>query len=116
MKKVLYAFQGTGNGHASRALVLLPVLMKVAEVKIAICGTENEIDFPFPIDYYFQAPVFVFGKNGGIDWVKSFQKSKVFGMNKQVKSFPYKDFDLIINDFEPISARIGKKRNIPVFN
>lgn len=116
MKKVLYAFQGTGNGHASRALVLLPVLMKFVEVKIAICGSENEINFPYPIDYYFQAPVFVFGRSGGIDWLESFRKSKIFGIGKQVKNFPYQDFDLIINDFEPISARIGKKRNIPVFS
>lgn len=116
MKKVLYAFQGTGNGHASRALVLLPVLMKVAEVKIAICGSENEIDFPFPIDFFFQAPVFVFGRNGGIDWVESIRKSKICGIRNQVNHFPYQGFDLIINDFEPISARIGKKRNIPVFS
>ncbi len=116
MKNVLYAFQGTGNGHASRALVLLPILMKYAKVKIAICGTENEINFPYPIDYYFNAPVFVFGKNGGIDWIESFFKSKVFGIRKQIKEFPFSEFDLIINDFEPISARIGKKRNIPVFS
>ena len=116
MKKVLYAFQGTGNGHASRAMVLLPILMKHAEVKIAVCGTENEIDFPFSIDYFFNAPTFVFGKKGGIDWLASIEKSKIFGLRKQIKEFPFEGIDLIINDFEPISARIGKYRGIPVFS
>ena len=34
--KVLYAFQGTGNGHIARAQEIIPILKKYAEVDILI--------------------------------------------------------------------------------
>ena len=43
--KILYAIQGTGNGHLSRAHDILPELQKYGNVDIIISGTDSERKF-----------------------------------------------------------------------
>lgn len=112
--KILYAFQGTGNGHLTRALVLIPILKKFGSVSIAICGNENEVTLPYPIDFFVDGPVFVFGKKGGINWIESLQKSKLRKFISDIKQIPVEQFDLVINDFEPVTARAAKNKRIPI--
>ena len=38
--KILYAVQGTGNGHFSRAQDVIPLLKKKAQVDILVSGTQ----------------------------------------------------------------------------
>lgn len=71
--KILYAIQGTGNGHLIRAMEILPYLKKVAKVDVLFSGTESSIKFPYDIDYQLKGMSFVFGENGGIDYWKTFQ-------------------------------------------
>lgn len=112
--KILYAFQGTGNGHLTRALVIIPILQKFGSVSIAICGNENEVVLPYPIDFFVHGPVFVFGKNGGINWIDSYRKTNLRKFIKDIKQVPVEQFDLIINDFEPVTARAAKNKKIPI--
>ena len=65
--KILYAIQGTGNGHITVAREVLPILMKRGHVDILISSCQVDIDLPFEIKYKFHGMSFVFGKNGGID-------------------------------------------------
>ena len=39
--RILYGIQGTGNGHISRALEVLPYLKKKASVDILISGRQS---------------------------------------------------------------------------
>ena len=45
--KILYAVQGTGNGHLSRAKEIYSILNNRVEVDVLISGTQYEIDFDF---------------------------------------------------------------------
>jgi len=49
--KILYAIQGTGNGHLSRARDIVPVLMKNHDVEILVSGSQSDVDFPYPVKY-----------------------------------------------------------------
>jgi predicted glycosyltransferase len=40
--KVLYAIQGTGNGHLSRAEDIVPQLRKRCQVDILVSGTQSQ--------------------------------------------------------------------------
>lgn len=102
--KILYAIQGTGNGHLSRAKEIIPALLKRGQVDLLISGTQAEINLPYPIVYKYTGLSFYFGKNGGIDFIKTFQKNSVFRFINEIKNCPVADYDLVINDFEPISA------------
>lgn len=114
--KILYAIQGTGNGHASRALEIVPYLQKRADVDILVSGYQCELKFPFEVKYKLYGLSFIFGKKGGIDLWKTLKKIKLSKLWNEVKSLPVRDYDLIINDFEPVSAWACKFRNIPIIS
>ena len=102
--KVLYAIQGTGNGHISRAREIVPILKSMVPTDVLISGYQAEVEFPFNVDYRYNGLSFIFGKKGGIDLVKTFKKSNLFRLVKEIINLPVKKYDLVINDFEPVSA------------
>ncbi|WP_075343247.1 glycosyltransferase family protein [Tenacibaculum agarivorans] len=114
--KILYAIQGTGNGHASRALEVVPHLQKRAEVDILVSGYQCELKFPFEVQYKLYGLSFIFGIKGGVDIWKTLKKSKFNNLWREIKSLPVQDYDLVINDFEPVSAWACKLRNIPIIS
>ena len=65
--KILYAIQGTGNGHLSRATEIVPILKSMAHTDVLVSGTQADLNVPFPIDYRFKGISFIIGKNGGVD-------------------------------------------------
>ncbi|MBN2813127.1 MAG: hypothetical protein JXQ80_03560, partial [Bacteroidales bacterium] len=65
--KILYAVQGTGNGHLSRAMEVIPLLQKRCETDILVSGYQTNLDLPFEVKYRLNGLSFIFGKKGGID-------------------------------------------------
>ncbi|MDO7174165.1 glycosyltransferase family protein [Mariniflexile sp. AS56] len=112
--KVLYAIQGTGNGHLSRARDIIPILQeKDIELDILVSGTEADINIPYPITFQLKGLSFVFGKKGGVDVWKTYFKAKSMRLHKEINTLPVENYDLIINDFEPVSAWACKLKKIP---
>ncbi|CAL2101464.1 probable glycosyltransferase, family GT1 [Tenacibaculum sp. 190130A14a] len=114
--KILYAIQGTGNGHASRALEIVPYLQRKAEVDVLISGYQCDLKFPFDIKYSLYGLSFIFGKKGGVDFKLTLQKLRLRNLLKEVQSIPIQEYDLIINDFEPVTAWAAKLKNIPIIS
>jgi uncharacterized protein (TIGR00661 family) len=102
--KILYAIQGTGNGHLARARDVYPELVKYGDTDILISGNQVDIDFPFPVKYRFHGLSFIFGKHGGIDKWATFKGLRLGRLLKDVLSLRIHDYDLVISDFEPVSA------------
>jgi uncharacterized protein (TIGR00661 family) len=102
--RILYGIQGTGNGHISRAMEILPALQQHGDVDVLISGMQSELNLPVDVNYQIQGLGFVFGKKGGIDLVETYKKSRLKQFYKEVKSMPVEDYDLVISDFEPITA------------
>jgi uncharacterized protein (TIGR00661 family) len=106
--KILYAFNGTGYGHASRAMSILPLLQH-HEVDIMISGEMNPIDIGYEIKYRFKGFTFAYS-NGKLDYWKTFRQLNIFQFIKDVCSLSVEQYDLVISDFEPISAYAAKLR------
>jgi uncharacterized protein (TIGR00661 family) len=110
--KILYAIQGTGNGHITRAIEIIPYLQERGEVDLLISGTSSDIDLPYKVKYRFKGLSFVFGKQGGVDIWKTYWKLNSLRFLREMKSLKIKKYDLIISDFEPLSCwaalRAGK--------
>jgi hypothetical protein len=102
--KILYAIQGTGNGHISRARDIIPLLRQKGELDILISGTEADVEPGYPVKYTLKGLSFVFGKKGGIDLVSTYKKARLKRFYNEIKSLPVNDYDLVISDFEPVSA------------
>lgn len=109
--KILYAIQGTGNGHLSRARDIIPILQQKGDLDILVSGTEAELELPYPVTYRFMGLSFVFGKRGGIDLLATYKKSSLKRLYKEIKSLDVEQYDIIINDFEPVSAWACKLRS-----
>jgi uncharacterized protein (TIGR00661 family) len=102
--KILFGIQGTGNGHISRAREIVPLLQQYGEVDLLVSGTEAEVSLSQPLKYRFHGFSFVFGKKGGVDNWATFKIMNLPQLRRDMRSLPLKQYDLIINDFEPVSA------------
>lgn len=102
--KILYAVQGTGNGHLSRAMDVVPCLQSRAEVDVLVSGIQADLKLPFEVKYQLHGLSFIFGKSGGVDLWRTFMSSTVRKFLQEVNSLPIAQYDLVINDFEPIAA------------
>jgi len=111
--KILYAIQGTGNGHLSRSMDIVPRLQKMGDVDVLVSGTQGDLALPFQVKYVLHGFGFVFGKKGGVDLWASFLKSRFRKFINEINSLPVEDYDLVINDFEPVSAWACYVKNKP---
>ena len=110
--KILYAIQGTGNGHMSRAMDVAPELEKYGQVDYLVSGAQVDITIPYPVKYRSWGVSFYFGKSGGIDIQKTYSKNSAARIREEIDRLPVEEYDLIINDFEPISAWAAKRKGV----
>lgn len=109
--RILYAIQGTGNGHLARATEIVPLLKSVARTDVLVSGTQADLKVPFRIDYRFPGLSFVIGRNGGVDLWTTIRKMPVVSFLKAIRKLPVEKYDLVISDFEPVSAWACRLRN-----
>lgn len=111
--KVLYAVQGTGNGHLTRAKDVIPILSQQVDLDVMISGTQSEIDLSYPIKYRYKGIGFKFGSKGGIDFKGSLKDFSLRNLIHEVRTCPVEEYDLVINDFEAITAWACKFTGVP---
>lgn len=112
--KVLYAIQGTGNGHVSRARALFPELIKEFDVDLALIGKNSEVELPAEPCWKSQGISMEYDKKGRVDVVKTAFKNSPYRILNEIRTLPVEGYDFVINDFESISIRAAKRANIPV--
>lgn len=101
--KVLYAIQSTGNGHISRAKELIPYLERRFQFDVILSGPKSQLDLGYPIKKHFKGLTLQYDKKGGIHWTKTLLKNNILLFLWNVIFLRVQDYDLVINDFEPIS-------------
>ncbi len=111
--KILYAIQGTGNGHISRAREIIPILQDYCHCDILISGTQCDMTLDVPVKYRFKGLSFVFGKSGGIDLWNTTIHVNLPNLRREIAQLPVEDYDFVINDFEPVSAWACVKKKVP---
>lgn len=112
--KLLYAFQGTGNGHSSRANEIVPLLKKWADVKVACSGLNRQLELDFSIDYQWEGIGFEYNTEGGLDYWATIRKFKARRFIEDTQNLDLKAFDLIINDFEPVTAWAARRQKAAI--
>lgn len=102
--KILFAIQATGNGHISRAREIVPLLQQHGHVDLLISGNQADVSLEQSLTYRFHGFSFIFGKTGGVNNWKTYRNMNLFRLRKDIASLPLKKYNLIINDFEPVTA------------
>lgn len=113
--KILYAVQGTGNGHVSRAVEIIPFLKEFGEVDVFLSGNKSQVAIPYPIQYKSKGLTFSYTQKGGLDYWTTARELRVRRVYREIQQFPIEKYDVILNDFEPITAwacKIKKKPSI----
>jgi uncharacterized protein (TIGR00661 family) len=111
--RILYAIQGTGNGHMSRAVEIIPLLRQKCETDILVSGYQADLNLPFEVTYRLQGLSFIFGKKGGVDLKKTYEKANTKKLLYEIKNLPVREYDFILNDFEPVSAWACYRNKVP---
>ena len=113
--KILYAIQTTGNGHLARAQNIIPRIKEVAELEIITSGPKNDFLLEEKPIKHFTGVTFFYTDNGSVNWLKTIFLNNYFKFFKEVLSCPVKKYDLVINDFEPVSAWSARFNNVKCF-
>ena len=109
--KILYGIQLTGNGHITRSIKIITALKSAGfEVDIITSGTNSQLKLPFEIKKQFQGLSFFYNKKGGIDWIKTLLSLKLKKFLSDLK-YDVSSYDLVISDFEPVSAWSARRSN-----
>lgn len=111
--RVLYAIQGTGNGHISRAREIIPHLRDYCQCDILVSGTQCDVQLDVPVKYRFNGLSFSFGKKGGIDLWNTAVNASLPSLRREMLELHVENYDLVINDFEPVSAWACAKSKVP---
>ncbi len=102
--KILYAVQGTGNGHVARARHLIPLLAKHAQVDVWISGTESQLNLPGGTQRSWSGISLKYNAHGGLSITRTLFNNRWLRFVRDVFRAPIHGYDLIVNDFEPVSA------------
>ncbi len=115
--RLLYGVQATGNGHISRARAMAKQLQHHGV----------EVDFLFsgrPADQLFDMPCFgrwqhrrglTFASRAGrIDYLRSLCQANLRQLWSDIQTLDTRGYDLVITDFEPVTAWAAKRQGTPV--
>ncbi|AMX02172.1 MJ1255/VC2487 family glycosyltransferase [Microbulbifer thermotolerans] len=115
--KILYGVQGTGNGHISRARAMAKALAQhpQLEVQWLFSGRSPEKLFsmePFG-DYWWREGLTFVHREGKIDSLATIRQLNLGKLLRDIRELPVNDFDMVISDFEPVTAWAAKRRGVP---
>lgn len=111
--RILYGIQLTGNGHITRSIQIIKSLKeKGCDVDIITSGNNSQLELPFEVKNHYRGLSFFYNRSGGIDWIKTIKSLNLPRFLKDIE-YDVSKYDVVISDFEPISAWSAKKYNIP---
>lgn len=114
--KILYGVQGTGNGHITRARTMANAFSEsTIEVDWVFTG-RPETDY-FDMDCFgdyrcFEGLTYV-SENGSIQPWRTARQLNFRKFFRDVNQLDLSQYDLVISDFEPVTAWAAKKRGKP---
>lgn len=115
MMRILYGVQGTGNGHITRARMLGPEL-ESRGIKVDYLFSGRQPDQYFNMELFGQYRThegFTFvTENGEVDMRRTLLNAKLGRFIKDVANLKVKEYDLVISDFEPITAWAARLKGV----
>lgn len=109
--KLLYGVQGTGNGHLSRARAMAAAFARRgAQVDYLFSGRPRERFFamePFGAYRWRQGLTFV-NERGRVRYLKTVFGNDYARFLRDVRTLPLDGYDIIVTDFEPVTAWAGR--------
>lgn len=114
--KILYGIQGTGNGHIARARAMSVQLKKQGvDVDFLFSGREPSKYFSMEQfgDYQTRRGLSFVSEQGRVNYIKTGLANNLVQFCQEVRDLQLSNYDLVLNDFEPVSAWAARKQKVP---
>jgi uncharacterized protein (TIGR00661 family) len=115
--RIFYGVQGTGNGHITRARVMAKELY-AAGIDVTYQFTGRPVDKYFDMEvfngYQLRTGLTFHSEKGQLSFLKTALNAKPITFINDMKSLDLSSYDLVISDFEPVTAWAAKNQKIPV--
>ncbi|KPN77177.1 glycosyltransferase [Shewanella sp. Sh95] len=114
--RILYGVQGTGNGHLSRARVMAKALVEHnIQVDFLFSGRKPEDFFDMECfgDYRVQEGMTFATHSGRVNITQTVKQNCSLSLLKDIQALDLSCYDLVLNDFEPISAWAARRQGVP---
>lgn len=117
--KILYGVQGTGNGHIARARAMcLALKQRGVEVDFLFSGRQADKYFSMQEfgDYQTRRGLTFATEKGKVSYLKTALNNSLSEFYREAKQLDLSQYDLILNDFEPVSAWAARWQGKPVIS
>lgn len=115
--RIFYGVQGTGNGHITRARVMAKELQK-AGIHVDFQFTGREFDKYFDMGvfngYQVKNGLTFSVEQGKVNYLKTLVTAKPITFIKDIRQLDLRGYDLVVSDFEPVTAWAARSQGIPV--
>lgn len=114
--RILYGVQGTGNGHLSRSREIVRCLKTLGhDVRVIVSGRPAERLWDMEdFEPYRVLPGLTFAtRRGRLEPLRTLAGLKLFRFYADIRAEDVRGIDLVITDFEPITARIARRHRLP---
>lgn len=114
--RILYGVQGTGNGHISRARAMAAALRDHPELDVQWLFSGRSQDKLFSMeafgDYWWREGLTFVHREGRLDGLATAKQLNLGRLLRDIRELPLGDFDLVISDFEPVTAWAARRRGV----
>ncbi|MBR9789824.1 MAG: glycosyltransferase [Vibrionaceae bacterium] len=114
--KILYGVQGTGNGHIARARAMSKAFeMRDVQVDFLFSGRDPRKYFSMEAfgNYQTRRGFTFVTEKGAVNYAKTLINNNLIQFLKEVNQLDLSSYDLVINDFEPVTAWAARKQKKP---
>ena len=114
--RILYGVQTTGRGHLTRARPMVAALKALGhDVHILFSGPPLDPEWLDPVftPYTTRRGLTFVTRRGRISHLATMLQLRFGEMERDIYAFDTSGVDLIVTDYEPVTARIGWLRDIP---
>ncbi|MDO6489442.1 glycosyltransferase family protein [Colwellia sp. 6_MG-2023] len=115
--KILYGVQATGNGHIARSRIMAKQLKENGvEVTFLFSGRPKDKLFDMEIfgDFIYKQGLTFIVQNGKVNYLATAFNNNFLRFIYDAHTLAIDDYDLIITDFEPVTAWAAKLKKKPV--
>lgn len=112
--KILYGVQATGNGHITRARALAKQFKDIqVDVDYLFSGRDREKFFDMELfgDFRCHRGLTFIHESGQLNLPKTLAQNSLKTLYKDIRHLNLSNYDLVLTDFEPISAWAARRQN-----
>lgn len=118
--RIMYGVQGTGNGHITRARVMAEAFAarQGIQVDYLFSGREPSGYFDMEIfgDYQTRTGLTFVHQYGAVSRSKTLLHARPLTFLNDVNELNLSGYDLVLNDFEPVTAWAARRQGVPSFS